>query len=59
MEIIISDETEERNGGEIKFSRLMNMLESEDENSLLTALNKLRNLTAFKEFQVRKCYYST
>jgi len=29
------------------------MLESDDESSLLTALSKLGNLTAFKEFQVR------
>lgn len=37
----------------MQFSKLMGLLDSEDERVIINSLNKLRNLTAFKEFQVK------
>ena len=51
--LIPLDQTDERHGGKVKFSKLIQMLDSDDESSVLNSLNKLCSLTAFKEFQVR------
>ena len=48
--LIVVDETK---GGEVQFSKLMEMLESDSEISVQNSLKKLSNLTAFKEFQVK------